>query len=156
MKVNGGQGWAPTSLDIKVRNRFKYRHNAQFTDIISSFFSAVPNRFKYRNNAQFTILVFIIFCCSKSFQIPSQCMLKLHCFHLFLCSSKSFNIPSECFRYIVLNSFLQFQSVSTTVWRQNACFRDIIFQKNQHFPIFSNTVRMHIWETLFSKSFLQF
>ena len=36
-----------------------------------AFFSAIPNRFKYRYNAQFTILVFIFFCSSNPFQLPS-------------------------------------------------------------------------------------
>ena len=55
-----GEGWAPTSLDIKVPNCFKYRHNGQFT-IIVYIFSAIPNRFKSRHNACLNYIAFIYF-----------------------------------------------------------------------------------------------
>ena len=36
MKIEGqwGEGWARTSLDNKVSNRFKYSQNALFRDIV--------------------------------------------------------------------------------------------------------------------------
>ena len=55
-----GEGWAPTSLDIKVPNCFKYRHNGQFT-IIGFIFSVVLNRFKSRHNACLNYIAFIYF-----------------------------------------------------------------------------------------------
>ena len=76
------------------------------------FFSSFPNGFKYHQNAPFMVIffstvlqstvrmhaldtLFSFFCSSKSFQIPSECMLQIYCFHFF-CSSKLFQIPSEC------------------------------------------------------------
>ena len=50
-RPRGGDEWAPTSIDIKVPNRFKYRRNAPFTTLVFMFYSAVPNRFKYHQNA---------------------------------------------------------------------------------------------------------
>ena len=37
--------------------------------------------------------------------------------------------------------------------RQNACFRGIVFIFSLQFQVVSNTVRMHVLEILFSKSF---
>ena len=53
-------------------------------ETLFSFFSAVPNRFKYRQNACFRDIVFILLCSFKSFQIPSECMFERHCFHFSL------------------------------------------------------------------------
>ena len=94
-----GEGWAPTSLDIKVPNCFKYRHNGQFT-IIVFIFSAIPNRFKSRHNAQFTILGFIFSAVLNRFK----------------------SRHNACLNYI---AFIYFSAVSTCLkYHQNACFRD--------------------------------
>ena len=89
-----------------VPNRFKYRHNACFRDIVLKNFSAIPNRFKYRQHACFRDIVFIFFFAAfqiisttvfyssfrqfKSFKTLSECMLKEHCFQNVLCCSKLF------------------------------------------------------------------
>ena len=44
-----------------VPNRFKYRQNAYFRDIVFKLFSAVPNRFKYHQNAYVRDIVFKTF-----------------------------------------------------------------------------------------------
>ena len=44
-----------------VPNRFKYRQNAYFRDIVLKVFSAIQNRFKYRQNAYFREIVLKVF-----------------------------------------------------------------------------------------------
>ena len=68
-----------------VLNCFKYHQNACFRYTVFIYFSAVLNGFKYRHNACFRYTFFYLFLCSsKWFQIPSQCMLQIHCFSLFV------------------------------------------------------------------------
>ena len=83
-------------------NRFNYRQNAYFRDIVFKGFSALPNRFKSRHNA----------------------FLKRHCFNFFLCSSNAFQIPSEC---MLWRHCCQKISEVTNLFKQclNACLRDI-------------------------------
>jgi len=104
-------------LTFQIDSTIVRRQNTPFTVLVFKLFSAVPNRFKYRHNACSRDIVFFFFCSSKSFQIPSECMLKRHWFHVFsavqnrfkfntarmhaldtlfscfLCSFKSFQIP---------------------------------------------------------------
>ena len=104
-----------------VPNRFKYRHNACFRDIVFKKKSAVPNRFKYRQASECTIYRHCfqnILCSSKSFQIPSGCMLQRYCFIFFLlCSSKSFKLPFSTPVFGSCKSHCQ-----------NACLKDIVFK----------------------------
>ena len=91
-----------------VPNRFKYRHNACFRDIVLKNFSAVPNRFNYRQASECTIYRHCFqnsLCNSKSFQIPSACMLQRYCFHFFLCC-----VPNN-FNYRFLLKFSAVQIV---------------------------------------------
>ena len=64
---------------------------------------------------------------SKSFQIPQECMLKIHCFQLF---SEVLN----CFKY-----------------RHNTCFRCTLFSSiSLQFQIVQDIIRLHALKTLFS------
>ena len=105
MKAKGGEEWAPTSIDIKVPNRFKYRQNAQFTTLVFMFYSAVPNRFKYHQNA---------------------CLRDINCFHFFG-RSNPFQQPSgvrmHSLETLFSKGFLQFQN--RFKYHQNACLRDV-------------------------------
>ena len=84
-------------------------------------------------------------------------MLQIHCFQLFFLSSKSFQIPSQCVLQMHIVS-IYFSAVPNCFrYHQNACFRDISFnRKTLQFQIVSNTARMHALDTLFSIISLQF
>ena len=82
---------------------------------------------------------------SKSFQIPSQCMLKGHCFHFFLCSSQYFKYRQHaCFRDIVFEIMSAVPNRSVRIYSLEALFLKCSLQ----FQIVSNTVRMHALESL--------
>ena len=69
----------------KSEYRIKQWLNASITGLIFTFFLiAVLTSFQQSQNARVSVLVFIFLCNSKSFEIPSQCMLYIHCFHLLL------------------------------------------------------------------------
>jgi len=73
--------------------------------------------------APFTILVFIFFCSSKLFQIPSQCTV-----FIFFCSSKLFQIPSQCTVYHL--AFIYFYAApNCLIYHQNACLGDIVIKR---------------------------
>ena len=106
---------------------YKYRHNACFTYIVFSYFSAVPNHFIYRQNACLGDIVFIF---------------------LSAVSNRSKRLSDMCFRYrdILFSSLsLQFRMVSKTI-RMHTLETFFSLQ----FQIVSNTVRMHALETSFS------
>ena len=70
---------------------FKSHHNACLRDMFFKI-TAVPDCLRYSQNAFFRDIVFIFLCISKSFQIPSDYMLKRHAFLNFLCNTRSFQI----------------------------------------------------------------
>ena len=78
-------------------------------------------------------------------------------FSIFFCSSKSFKIPSECMlqRHFV---FIYFSAVLNRFkYHQYECFkRNNVLYFPLHFQIVSNTVRMHHLPSLFSFFSLQF
>ena len=116
--------------------------------------------------------LFSFFRSSKSFKIPPECMLQRHCFQTFLFSSKSIPIPSECMlqKHCFQNNFFssksfqipsQFMRQRHNVFNnkksavpnrfkycQNACFGGIVFMFSLQLQIVSNTVRLHVLETL--------
>ena len=126
LKANGGEGWAPSNIDIKVSNRLTIPSECTITALVFKVSSAVPNRFQCRQNALFTDIVFKnVFCSCKSFQTLSKCMLKGHCFQNVLCCSRLFK------------------------YRQHACLRDIAFKMFSAVPNrFNYTFIMHTLETL--------
>ena len=80
-----------------VPNRFKYHQNACFRDVVFNIFSAIPNRFKYRQNTCFRYIIFKMF--TEVIRVVSNSVRfhALPCFQNCLCSSKlSFQIASEC------------------------------------------------------------
>ena len=98
--------WAPSSHDINVPNRFKYRQNPRIT----------------------VVLVSIFVCRSKSFQIPSQLKHTL----VTLLSSISLQFQNACYRDIVSQKKSAFPNLFK--YRQNACLRDNIFKKLSAVP----------------------
>ena len=80
-----------------VPNRFKYRQNAPCT-VLVFIFSAVPNRFKYCQNECVRDIVFII-CSEVTNRFKhhhNACNVLETLFSFLLSSSKTFQIPSEC------------------------------------------------------------
>ena len=67
--------------------------------------------------------LFSIFSYSSKFQTIVTMNALKHCFHLFLYSSKSFQILSECM--LQIHWFYLF--LCCFKYRQNACFRDMVF-----------------------------
>ena len=94
--------------------------NFDYIKACTDFFSLL-----FRQNAPFTVLVFILFCNSKQFQIPSQRTICGPCFHLFSA------VPNR-FKY-----------------RHHACFRDIVLIYFSAVPNRFKYDRMHALETLF-------
>ena len=91
-------------------------------------FSAVQNRFRYRQNTCFRDIVFIFFLSSsESFHIPSESMLQRHFFYFF---SLQFRIVSSTVRKHDLETLFSFFSTvpKRFKYHQNACFKDIIFK----------------------------
>jgi len=96
----------------------------------SLFFSAVTNRFKYRHNAQFSVLdVYISFLCSsKSFQIPSECTFTVLVFIFF--SKVPYRFKYRQNTFFGVNVFTFFFAVPNRFkYHQNAPFIVIPFFK---------------------------
>jgi len=118
-------------------------------------FSEVPNLFKYSQNTCFRDMVFrnngmhsfetLFSKCSLQFQIVLN-IVRMHALETLFskknCSSKSFQIVSECI--LERHCFHFFSAIPNRFkYCQNACFRDIVFQKKS---AVSNTVSCHIFE----------
>ena len=67
---------------------------------------------------------------SKSFQIPSECILQRHCFQNVLCSSKSFQMPSECI--LQRHCFQHFLCSSKSFQISSKCMRQ------RHYPCYAS------------------
>ena len=107
-----GEGSVPTSIGIKLPNRFKYRHNAQFT-ILVFIFSATPNRSNPVTMHNLPSLISF----SLQFQIVSN------------------TVRIYALETLFSKGFLRFRIVSNTVTMHAletsfscACLKDIVFK----------------------------
>ena len=85
-------------------------------------------------------------------------MYQLHCFHLFLCSSKSFNIPSECmlqrhcFKFFSAVSIRLNYRVASECMLQRHCFQQV-FYSSKSFQIPSLCMfKRHYFQKVFYSS----
>ena len=138
-----------------VPSRLKYRHSAYFKDIVFIFsqqFQIVSNTVRTHSSATFFSKGFL------QFEIVLNTV-RMHSletlFSKKICSSKSFQLPSQCMLYTDI-VFTFFSPVSNRFkCHQNASFRGIVFQKSA-IPNLFKYRQMHAWETLISKELLQF
>ena len=116
---------------------FLRRQNTCFRDIVFKTFSPVPNHFKSRHNTCFSYIAFIYFSVVRmhalltllsSISQSSECVLYLHCFHLFL------RRQNTCFRDIVFKTFSAVPNCFKC--RHSAYFRNIVYIFSPKFPFF--------------------
>ena len=146
------KGWVALSNLLKV-----VEHKSQkasectiYLHCFQHFLCQSKYRIKTCHIARVSVLVFIISYSSKSFQIPQECMLKIHFFKYFSEVLNRFKYRhNACFRCTLFSSIsLQFQIVSDTT-RMHA-LETLFSHKNLHVHIVSDTTRMHALEKLFS------
>ena len=108
-----------------VANRFKYRQNALFRDIVFKKFSAVAIRFKHCQNACLKDIIFQNFlCCCKSFQIPSEALFRDIVFKMFSAVSNTFKMHAlETLPLVAIHHVLLIWSFGNCVLLLDHCFK---------------------------------